>query len=160
MLETAQINRFLIHIVSGAALLLSCACCRSDKGSAASSTEPALFHEAPSFKLTIEQVGSYEIGKEGTALVRLASKGDYKINREYPFRFECLESARDGVSYPKPSLRLDDGKLEEREAVFSVPFVSQRSGTVRVGGELALSVCNEMNCVTDRRVVVVDVVVR
>jgi len=107
----------------------------------------------------MEPSGAYSRGTQGTAVVRLTAKGGYKINDEYPFRFECQTPASDGISYPKPTLTQTDATVTEREAVFPIAFVPSKPGHLNVGGSLSLSVCNDQHCVIDKKVLVTQIVV-
>jgi len=140
------------YLALAAAVLLSIACNRTDNSSAA-------MQETAHFKLQTEPTGTYEKDKSGLALVRLTPKGGFKINNEYPFRFECQSPPSDGISYPKPTLQSSDGKLSDHEALFSVPFIPSKSGALKVGGLLSLSVCNDQQCIMDKRTVSIDITV-
>lgn len=99
---------------------------------------------------TIKPVGTYEAGKEAAVEVTLTPTGGYHINAEYPYKFKLAEPA-DGVSYPKPILKREDGAIGEKLATFKVPFVASKAGKATITGTLYLSVCSEANCVMDRQ---------
>ena len=139
-------------ILLTAALLTSCSCSRSDDGASAASN-------ASTFAVTFQPSGQYAIGKEGAALVRLTPQGGYKVNTEYPIRFDCQSPPSDGITYPKPTLQQTDAKVDESEATFSVPFVPTKAGKQRVEGLLSFSVCNDQRCVMDKQKVTLDVTV-
>jgi len=107
-------------------------------------------HETENYKVTIEAPGPYKKGVEGKVNVVLTTKGDYHINKQYPYKFTCQDPPAEGVSYPKPVVRREDGTFEERKAVLAVPFVANRAGEVKVGGVFSLSVCTDANCLMDK----------
>lgn len=107
-------------------------------------------HETENYKVTIEAPGPFKKGTEGKVDVVLTTKGDYHINKQYPYKFTCQDPPADGVQYPKPVVRREDGTFEERKAVLSVPFVANRSGEVKLGGVMSLSVCTDANCMMDK----------
>lgn len=151
-------HRLLINLVLGAALLGSNSCnCKGSESDETSALSGKPVHETETFKLVIEPTAAYQPGKEGAVVVRLTPKGAYKVNKEYPFRFECQNPPSEGVSYPQPTVAQSEGKIEEREAVFMVPLVPNKSGKLQVGGVFSLSVCNDDRCVLDKRNLVTEV---
>ena len=150
-----RLQRFAVLVLWASQLVH---CDRSCGGSTSTqSAGSAPVHETDSYKLTVSSSGEYKVGNDGTVIVRLNSKGSYKVNIEYPFRFECLGDADHNLTYPKRTLTQDDGQLGEREAVFDVHFVPRVSGELTVGGVFSLSVCNDHHCIIDKRKLVVDV---
>jgi hypothetical protein len=113
----------------------------------------ALSQETESFRVEISAPGPYTSGAAGTV------KGAFHINDKYPYRFKTAAPA-EGVSYPKPVLQRSDGQFQEKQAVFSVPFVASRPGTFDVGGILHLSVCGPGSCLVEKSALSVAVVVR
>ena len=107
-------------------------------------------HETDNYKVSIEAAGPCKAGVECKVNVVLTTKGDYHINKQYPYKFTCQDPAADGVSYPKAVVRRDDGTFEERRAVLPVAFVAAKAGTANVGGVLSLSVCTDANCMMDK----------
>lgn len=151
MMATRFALGFLVALALGA-------CSRSE----ASATEVSLsasqamtalsspVQENANYKVTLEPVGTYKAGQQGTVNVVLVTKGAYHINKQYPYKFVCEDPAADGVSYPKTTVRRDDGTYEERKAVLPVPFVPSKAGEVKVAGVFSLSVCTESNCLLDK----------
>ncbi len=108
-------------------------------------------HETANYKVTIEPAGSYERGKPGVVRIVLITKGDYHINEQYPYKFVVQESSDEGVTFAKKTIRRADGTFSKSRAEMPVTFTSNRSGNVRVGGVLSLSVCTASNCLLDKR---------
>ena len=89
--------------------------------------------------------------------MRLTTKGEYHLNKQYPYKFKVAEPAPEGVTFPKPLLERGDGSFEEKSCAFKVPFVAAKSGKAVVGGTLSMSVCSDANCVMDKQAVEVAV---
>ncbi|HNS99335.1 MAG TPA: hypothetical protein PLJ27_02240 [Polyangiaceae bacterium] len=137
--------------------LLAMSCSRDPSASGTNHASESSVDE-PSYRLTIEAPGPFEKDKEATALVRLTAKGDYKVNAAYPFRFRCQDRP-EGLRYTTAELERKDGKLDEKTAEFSLPFVPMEAGNLKVGGVLSLSVCTEAKCIMDKREVVASIAV-
>ncbi len=114
-------------------------------------------HETDNYKVTIEDLGPYKKGTEGKINVVLTTKGDYHVNKQYPYKFTCQDPPAEGVRYPKPVVRREDGTFEERKAVLTVPFVADHAGEAKVGGVMSLSVCTDANCLMDKAPIEVTV---
>ncbi len=71
----------------------------------------------------------------------LTALGEYKINKDYPFKFVGAPSP--GVTLDGPgTFALDDAKT----GTLTIRFRAARSGPVRVTGTFKLSVCTEEQC--------------
>jgi hypothetical protein len=103
------------------------------------------------YSLEMKPTGTYKSGQEGAVEVVLVSKGDYHINDKYPIKFKVAEPAPDGVSYPKPLLKREDGAFEENKGVLKVPFIAAKSGTTKVAGVLSFSMCSTGNCLMQKQ---------
>ncbi|HEY4117059.1 MAG TPA: hypothetical protein VGM56_04365 [Byssovorax sp.] len=96
-------------------------------------------------------------GQEAAIEVRLTTKGDYHLNKQYPYKFKVASPPPEGVTFPKQVLERGDGAFEEKSCAFKVPFVAAKAGKTVVGGTLSMSVCSEANCVMDKQAVEVAV---
>lgn len=92
---------------------------------------------------------SYVAGKEQSFGVVVTAKGDFKINPQFPVKFK-LGDAPEGLSYPKPLLKREDGKFEDKSGSFEVPFVASKAGKYKLGGTLSLSVCSDKRCLMEK----------
>jgi hypothetical protein len=92
---------------------------------------------------------SYVAGKEQRFGVVVTAKGDFKINPQFPVKFK-LADAPEGLSYPKPLLKREDGKFEDKSGSFEVPFVASKAGRYKLGGTLSLSVCSDKRCLMEK----------
>ncbi|HEX9297426.1 MAG TPA: hypothetical protein VF881_16405 [Polyangiaceae bacterium] len=106
--------------------------------------------ESANYRAEIRATGPCKKDRTCTADVLVEAKGEYHINDKYPYRFK-LEDPAPGVKYPKPVVGKEDGKMEERKVVLSVPFVSESTGEKKVSGTLSLSVCSAANCLMDKQ---------
>jgi hypothetical protein len=103
------------------------------------------------YTLEMKPAGTYKAGQEGLVEVSLVSKGDYHINDKYPIKFKVAEKAAEGVSYPKPLLKREDGSFEENKGVLKVPFVAAKKGKTTVAGVLSFSICSAANCLMQKQ---------
>lgn len=103
------------------------------------------------YTLEMKPTGTYKVGQEGVVEVTLVSKGEYHINDKYPIKFKVTEAAAEGVSYPKPLLKREDGVFEENKGVLKVPFVASKKGKTKVAGVLSFSVCSAANCLMQKQ---------
>ena len=106
--------------------------------------------ENANYSVKLEAAGPYKKDQQGIVRVVLTTKGDYHINKQYPYKFVTQDPPADGVSYPKKVVPRADGTYEEKKAVLPVPFVPTKSGDVSVGGTFSLSVCTDANCLMDK----------
>lgn len=115
--------------------------------------------DSETYSLEIKGTGKYRAGQEGAVEIALASKGAYHINDKYPIKFKVVDPAPEGVTFPKPVLKREDGKFEQSTGSLKVPFVAAKSGKARVAGTLSFSVCSEANCIMEKQelAAVVDV---
>lgn len=121
---------------------------RDSKGALAPA---AAVQENDNYKVTLEPVGTYKKDQQGVVNVVLVTKGEYHINKQYPYKFVTQDPPAEGVTYPKKVVPRGDGSYEERKAVLPVPFVPTKSGNVTVGGLYSLSVCTDANCLMDKQ---------
>ena len=106
--------------------------------------------ENDNYKVALEAVGPYKKDQQGIVRVVLTTKGDYHINKQYPYKFVTQDPPADGVTYPKKVVPRGDGTYEEKRAVLPVPFVPTKTGDLMVGGLFSLSVCTDANCLMDK----------
>jgi len=111
----------------------------------------AVEHNNDNYKVKLEAVGSFKKDQPGIINVVLETKGEYHINKQYPYKFATQDPPADGVTYPKKVVPRADGTYEERKAVLPIPFVPTKSGQVTVGGLFSLSVCTDANCLMDKQ---------
>ncbi|WP_437594012.1 hypothetical protein [Sorangium sp. So ce1000] len=103
------------------------------------------------YTLEMKPTGTYKAGQEGLVEVSLLSKGDYHVNDQYPIKFKVTEAAAEGVSYPKPLLKREDGVFDEKKGLLKVPFVAAKKGKTKVAGVLSFSICSAANCLMQKQ---------
>ena len=64
------------------------------------------------------------------------------------------------VTFEKKEFTRGDGTISKNEARFKVKFAAAKSGTAKVGGLLAFSVCTAKECVVDKVELTVPVTIR
>lgn len=130
---------------------------------AASHSEPARIEKsslsADAFSVEMKPASGYTAGKEGSVEVVISAKGEFKINGQFPFRLKLGEPP-EGVAYPKPVLKKDDGRFSEKQGTFNVPFVAQKAGTYSISCTVSLSVCNDKKCLMEKVPLDVQVTVK
>jgi hypothetical protein len=166
--RTRRVATFAL-VVAAAALALACnkseaapAAGRESTGDPVESAPAAgPKQESETFIATITPGGDCGANKECTVEVRLEAKGAYKINDQYPFKWKAPDQAADGVTYPKPLLKKEDGKWgDKKTGSFTVPFVAAKAGKAKVAGTLSLSVCSDANCIMEKAPLEIEVAVR
>ncbi len=115
--------------------------------------------DTDTYTLEIKGSGKYKAGQEGTVEITLVPKGEYHINDKYPLKFKLTDPAPEGVKYPKAVIKREDGTVEEKKALFKVPFTADKAGKAKVSGLFYLSVCSAANCLMDKQEIeaIVDV---
>ena|GEM_PF-1323878 len=116
--------------------------------------------EQDGFVAEVRPVGTYVAGKEGVIDVVLTAKEPFHTNDAYPYKFRVTDPAPEGVTYPKPLLKRDDGKFDQKTGTFRVPFVASKAGKFSIGGTLSLSVCSPSSCLMEKVELALDVDVK
>lgn len=152
----ASSGAFSLVALSSLAFAISLGCGKSEaapnKSAAAESVSVvgANRAETENYIAEIKASGEYKAGAEGVVEVTLTTKGDYHINKQYPYKFKAADPAPEGVTYPKPVLTRDSGTFDEKKGSFKVPFTVAKAGKATIGGTFYLSVCSDANCIMDK----------
>lgn len=128
--------------------------------SESSSVVAANKKDASSYTVELTGKGPYKKGVEGAVALVLKAKPGFHVNPDYPAKFKLQDPAPEGVTYPKKVLKKEDGKFEEMQATFAVPFVAANAGKAKVGGTFHFSVCSDKNCFLEKVDLDVDVDVK
>jgi len=163
-------QRIVVFVVlGGLALVAGCQRSGSNEGTNAAPSSPAASPSAapaaaafdhPSYSVGLEPVGSYKKGEASSFKIVVRTKGEFHINEEYPTKFSATASP--GVQYAMPKLARaaqpdafalkpcasgkDNCTLE-----LTVKFTPEQTGTVQIGGELSVGVCNKDNCLFEKK---------
>ena len=108
-------------------------------------------------------------GADCTITLKLEAKGDFHVNKEYPYKFKA--TAANGVTYlgKDPagadtfSKTAGDFVLDsanEKVGTMTLKFKSANKGSVAIAGVFKLSVCSAQNCQLETANVSVPVTVR
>jgi hypothetical protein len=107
------------------------------------------------FQLTLSPPETVEVGKPLVFQVVLEALGEYKVNEEYPIKFQF--AARDGTKPVKMTVSREDAKLEKQRAELPLSVTIESAGKRQIAGKLSFSVCTEDRCLIEKRELAVDV---
>jgi hypothetical protein len=142
--------------LSGLSFVIASGCSRSEAApSRDSSPEAAAPAKGPkvdaeAYTVEMKATGTYKAGQEGLVELTIVPKGEYHINGQYPFKLKMKDPAPEGLTFPKPILKKEDGTFDDKKGAFKVPFVSAKAGKAMVSGTLSLSVCSSAHCLMQK----------
>lgn len=116
--------------------------------------------ETDVYAVEMKTTGPYAAGKEGTLEITIEPRGVYHVNEQYPTKFKLMDPAPEGVTFPKPILKKEDGSFSEKKGSFKVPFVASKAGKTKISGTLSISMCSPNSCVMEKVDLEVDVDVK
>ncbi|MDI1481415.1 hypothetical protein [Polyangium sp. y55x31] len=150
--------------LSGLTFVLASGCGRSEAATQRGDEKTVVAKgpkaESDSYAVEMKATGPYAAGKEGTLEISIVPKGAYHMNDQYPYKFKLVDPAPEGLTYPKPVLKREDGTFDEKKGSFKVPFVASRAGKAKIAGTLSMSVCSAANCLMEKLDLEVDVDVK
>jgi len=106
------------------------------------------YSEAP-FDVEIQAKGAYASGQAGTAEIVVNAKPPFHANDKYPYKFKLNETP--GIKYANLVVDKDAVKVEKTKATVSVPLTPESAGKHTVSGKLFFSVCNDDQCLVEKR---------
>lgn len=115
---------------------------------AAATAAASKYSEAP-FDVEIQPKGAYTSGQAGTAEIVINAKPPFHANDKYPYKFKLNETP--GVKYANLVVDKDAVKVEKTRATVSVPLTPESAGKHTVSGKLFFSVCNDDQCLVEKR---------
>lgn|SRR6185369_6926761 len=115
---------------------------------AAAAPAASKYSEAP-FDVEIQPKGAYASGQPGTAEIVVTAKPPFHANDKYPYKFKLNETP--GVKYANLVVDKDAVKVEKTRATVSVPLTPEKAGKHTVSGKLFFSVCNDDQCLVEKR---------
>lgn len=114
--------------------------------------------DEPSFELRSNTPGPYGAGQEGHFEIRLAARGNFHVNQDYPISIQV--TAPDGVTLPRATLgRPEAAEFSEALARFDVPFTAA-AGAHRLTALVDFAVCTPENCMPDTRTIEIPIAVQ
>jgi hypothetical protein len=141
-------------------------------GAAAAAESPAAPTarvEKDAYVVEIVSMGETRAGVPATFEARMAARGTYHVNADYPSSFK-VTAGSDEVSYPRTKVDRSSGLAYEKCTAAGstescgvraqVPFVAGRAGTHTVGGLFAFSVCDKEQCLIEKVTLALPVTVR
>jgi hypothetical protein len=150
------------------AAMAAFSCTKEEKpapGSAAATKPLARREERPEYVVELLPVEAMAAGAEGAVVVRVAGKGHYHVNADYPQAF--TPDAVEGLRFKDTRVALSesaektpcpDAPKDVCETRAKVPFTADKAATL--SGLLAFSVCEAERCLVEKVRLAVDVPVR
>jgi hypothetical protein len=93
------------------------------------------------------------------AKLTIKAKTGFKVNEQYSHKIK-LAPAPDGLEYPNMTVK-EGGRLEDKQTfTLPVPFKARRAGTYTLTGTAHFSVCNETQCLIEKREISATVTVK
>jgi len=129
----------------------------ADPAPAPATAATSKYSEAP-FDLVIQAKGAYATGKAGEAEILISAKPPFHANDKYPYKFKLNEAP--GLKFPNMVVEKDAVKVEKTRATLPVAFTPESAGKHTVSGKLFFSVCNDDQCLVEKRDLTLDVDVK
>lgn len=112
------------------------------------------YSEAP-FDVVIQAKGAYSTGQAGGAEILITAKPPFHANDKYPYKFKLNEAP--GLKFANLVVDKDAVKVEKTRATLSVAFTPESAGKHTVSGKLFFSVCNDDQCLVEKRDLALDI---
>lgn len=119
---------------------------------------PAARLSEESFDLAIAPVGEVAAGKPAKLEIVLDAKGEYKVNEEYPHKFQADEAP--GVTFAQNPVKRDAAKLETKKLTLPIVFTAAEAGRRKITGKLSFSVCTPERCLLEKRDLALEIDVK
>lgn len=140
--------------VAAAAAAPAAAPGNAEPAAAAPVTAASKYSEAP-FDVVIQPKGAYSSGQAGAAEIVISAKPPFHANDKYPYKFKLNEAP--GLKFANLVVDKDAVKVEKTTATLSVPFTPESAGKHTISGKLFFSVCNEDQCLVEKRDLALDI---
>src|SRR6187431_2963611 len=112
------------------------------------------YSEAP-FDVVIQPKGSYASGQAGSAEIVISAKPPFHANEKYPYKFKLNEAA--GLKFANLVVDKDAVKVEKTRATLTVALTPESAGKHTLSGKLFFSVCNDDQCLVEKRDLALDI---
>lgn len=112
-------------------------------------------YDEDAFSLQLVPPEKVSSGQAALFQVILTAKSGYKVNDEYPIKFQLIETP--GVTFEKSIVKKEDAKIEKTRAELPLNVTVQAKGAAEVSGKLSFSVCTEERCLIEKRDLTVKV---
>jgi hypothetical protein len=120
----------------------------AEPAAAPAGAAPSKYNEAP-FDVVLQAKGAYSSGQAGAAEIVISAKPPFHANDKYPYKFKLNESP--GLKFGNLVIEKDAVKVEKTRATLAVPFTPEGAGKHTISGKLFFSVCNEDQCLVEKR---------
>jgi hypothetical protein len=110
------------------------------------------------FDVVIQPKGAYTSGQPGAAEIVVSAKPPFHANDKYPYKFKLNEAP--GLKFANLVVDKDAVKVDKTRATLSVPFTTESAGKHTVSGKLFFSVCNEDQCLVEKRDLALEIDVK
>ncbi|MEI9938838.1 MAG: hypothetical protein WDO69_16590 [Pseudomonadota bacterium] len=137
-----------------AASAATAAAAAADPAAAPAAAAASQYSEAP-FDLVIQPKGAYASGQAGAAEIVISAKPPFHANDKYPYKFKLNEAP--GLKFANLVVDKDAVKVEKTRATLSVGFTPESAGKHTVSGKLFFSVCNDDQCLVEKRDLTLDI---
>ena len=107
------------------------------------------------FDVLIQAKGTYASGQAGAAEIVISAKPPFHANDKYPYKFKLNEAP--GLKYANLVVDKDAVKVEKTRATLTVPLTPEGAGKHTVSGKLFFSVCNDDQCLVEKRDLALDI---
>jgi hypothetical protein len=106
-------------------------------------------YKEAAFTLVISPPKAVKAGAPLEFTIILAAQGEYKVNQEYPIKFQFAEEK--GVTPQKKVVSKVDAKVEKAKATMPLLLTIQSPGKHNISGKLSFSVCTDERCLIEKR---------
>jgi hypothetical protein len=121
---------------------------------AAAAPAASKYSEAP-FDVVIQAKGGYASGQAGAAEIVISAKPPFHANDKYPYKFKLNQAP--GLKFANLVVDKDAVKVEKMRATLSVALTPESAGKHTVSGKLFFSVCNDDQCLVEKRDLALDI---
>jgi hypothetical protein len=96
------------------------------------------------YTVALKPTGTYRAGQAGAVQVVLEAQAPYKVNDEYPFKFQTQPT--EGIEFDQAVVRKDGMQLEKQRGTMTVKLKPVAQGKLTVSGKFYFSICTGEKC--------------
>ncbi len=140
------------------ALLLLAGCKREEPAPGAAASAPSAKEKVKAYEVTATVASPVLKGAGGALVAKVVATEGFHVNPDYPFNFRP-EGSSEHVAFEQKRYELKDAAektacakspADTCELKATVPFTTSTSGSARVAGVLAFSVCDPNQCLIEK----------
>lgn len=128
---------------------------RGDAAQAGTALSGQQAYDEPSFALELHGPDSAKVGVPVPLSIVLAAQNDFKVNDEYPAKFQFASVP--GVEPKSPVVRREDAKITKTHCEMPLEVTFSKPGKHRVGGKMSFSVCTDDRCLIEKRDLLLEI---